>query len=157
MNLEVVESGENTVFVRKDDEGKELGKQPINTKAYNVISNLEGKVGNAELQVMIADATGWTKNKQGRCPKAAALLERFTPGYSAFNSLGIALLIGHSEGRNRFFTSNQGEEVKATMLTRQNSPASGKNKKTENLAISHSDVQTVTVHDVGDLAEVLAQ
>jgi hypothetical protein len=101
----------NEVVVKKID---------LPTAAFDVLAQIDVPTANKEVQQRIAAACAWPLNSAGRCPKAAALLERITPGYSVFNGT-IAVLVASSEGKARFFQFNENlqSESKAQMLTRQ--------------------------------------
>jgi len=95
---------------------------------YEVLTSLGDKpVANVEVQIRMARAMQW-ELKDGRCPRAASILEKVTPGYAKFNGW-CALLTGAEEGRSRFFTTNTNFWMlkDASMITRQWAPNSGQN------------------------------
>lgn len=99
----------------------------IPSPIYDVLANLGPKpIANREVQHLVAEAMGWECKESGGCPRAASQMERVTPGYKAFNGW-CALLIGTSEGRNRYFATNTHiyNLREAHMLTRHNAPNSG--------------------------------
>lgn len=55
---------------------------------------------------------------------AAALIERFTPGFVGYR--GVPLLCKHNVGRNVFYTQHASGAISAPMVTHKNSPNSGK-------------------------------
>jgi hypothetical protein len=119
IKFDVSDSNGTTVITASLDE-QVIKKVDLPTAAFDVLATLDSPTPNKEVQQMIASACGWPLNAAGRSPKAAALLERLTPGYSVFNGT-IAVLVATSSGKNRFFHFNENlhSEEKAQMLTRQ--------------------------------------
>jgi len=102
------------------DGEKAVGKVSLPTEAFNVLSEISAPTPNKVVQQLIAAACDWPLNNAGRCPKAAALLERITSGYGVFNGV-ISIMVATSQGKSRYFHFNESLAVgeKATMLTRQ--------------------------------------
>lgn len=94
-------------------------KIQVPTAAFDALSQITEPTSNKEVQQIVASACGWSLNQAGRCPKAAALLERVTHGYGVFNGV-IAVMVGTNVGKSRFFQFNESlsAESKAEMLTR---------------------------------------
>lgn len=116
--FQVTDSNGVTTITASEGE-KVIAKTTMPTAVFDVLTNINEPTPNKVVQQKIAEAAGWPLDKAGRCPKAAALLERVTPGYSVFNGT-IAVMVGTSEGKNRFFHFNESlnAESKAEMLTR---------------------------------------
>jgi len=101
----------------------------VPTAIFTLVQGLQGQVANKDLQQQIATAMGWSLNKAGRCPQAAAMLEKITKGYVANSFKGnlhqgqavIALLQGYSTNGRTFFGQANGYQASPKpMLTRQN-------------------------------------
>jgi len=107
----IIEAKNGEISVKKID---------LPTAAFDVLSQLTDPTPNKEVQQLIAHAMGWGLNEAGRCPKAAALLERVTHGYGVFNGV-IAVMVASSVGKSRFFSFNENLAAAgaAPMLTRQ--------------------------------------
>jgi hypothetical protein len=111
----------HTTITLENSEGQKLKSIKLTNESFNVLTSLEVPTANMEVQRLLARANGWPLNAQGRSPKAAAILEKFTPGYGSFNGW-CALLVGTSVGKSRFFHTAQDHGVEegsvAQMLTR---------------------------------------
>lgn len=106
-----------------DINGKVIIKSlSLATAVYECFQGFGDGVTNSEAQVRLALALGEAAPK-GRNSKAAGLLERYTPGYKAFNGwCALATGFVQAEGRNKrcFATNPAFEPVQAAaMLTRQ--------------------------------------
>lgn len=109
----------NGEVVIQGTENEKMREIKLPKRVYNVLAACTSPKSNGDLQKELASAMGLS-SPGGRCSKAASLLERYTHGYKAFNGW-CALLIGTSEGRNRFFQFNPEfavTEQKANMLTK---------------------------------------
>lgn len=128
-----------------------LNEIKINKAVYEAMKTCVEPVSNGDMQKLIAKALGIHSLAGGRCMKAASIMERFTPGYNAFNGW-CALLEGISEGRKRFFkfnTSLTADLKKATMLTRQPKPISAATTATPP-PVSLRGVGTMEVIDINE-------
>lgn len=119
LNFEVIDNNGTTTISAKDGETV-VKKVALPTAAFDELSQISSPTPNKEVQQRLASAMGWELNDAGRCPKAAALLERVTAGYGVFNGV-ISVMIGTSQGKNRFFHFNESlaPTDSAKMLTRQ--------------------------------------
>ncbi len=113
-----------TTTIKASVEGKVVKKVDIPTAVFDELSQITEPLANKLVQQRVAAAAGWDLNDEGRCPKAAALLERLTAGYKVYNGV-IAVMVGTSSGKNRFFHFNESltAESGAKMLTRQKASA----------------------------------
>jgi hypothetical protein len=113
-----------TTTITATSEEKVVKKIDLPTVVFDALANISEPTPNKIVQQLIADAAGWKLNDAGRCPKAAALLERVTAGYGVFNGV-ISLMVATSSGKNRFFHFNESltADSSAKMLTRQSKAA----------------------------------
>lgn len=122
MKTQVTTENGVVTLANVDAEGAVVGSISLPEPAFRVISELDGVVANKDLQGKIAVACGWSRDASKRNSQAVALMERFTPGYKAFNRHGIALLVGIVDNGKRFFKKADADfnaEEGAVMLTRQ--------------------------------------
>jgi len=114
MTLTAESRGDN-VFLTKVTESGEVFKTRTDRGVYDVLGSI-GKLPmrNKDVQYLLKERLGCSDGR------AAAIIERFTPGYKGF--CGIALLqasLGGDSGRERMFTSAEnGQAEKTLMITR---------------------------------------